>query len=584
MRKLFLASTALMAVAWAAVAQTITPGNGTLTDAAGNVWLITANGSIQENGQWTPGGGGTAALTIANGTVYGEDATGKGWFALSGSGQYWISSPTPPGQAAIPAAATASPGTQPAVPAGTTAAAATTAQTPCPSSSSAGGTGAFHVSGGQIIGPDGAPFIARGINVLEGQQPSLSQLQSAFPGTNFVRFAIYDYPSPSAISSFVNQLTAAGIVVELEDHNNNAGNAGGGQGVIFAGAALTTELAWYSAVAAAFKANPYVWFGTDNEPSEIPSAAALSTWQQQTYNAIRSAGNTSPIMVEMNCDTSGCGAGYTPSAYAGMTNIIWDMHYYNWLSGYSSDQTAISNLISRNGQSSQRITSADGTVPVLIGEYGNSTSGTSIDPGAVEAVAAVISSGTAGQYGSAAWMWDTGGPGDGLINPDGTPSSPYGQQVELYINTSVVSPSACQEAQQAAQVLAQVNQGVPATATLATAAAPTGADQTATPAQAAAPAAAGATATAASIAATNAAAIAAATQQAQNETAAQQAAAAQAVSDGQAQIRQLEQATAPVSAQIQALQAQIASGQAPTADVLTVQPAILQPQQQDQQQ
>jgi hypothetical protein len=198
----------------------------------------------------------------------------------------------------------------------------------------------------------------------------------------------------------------------------------------------------------------------------------------------------------------------------------------------------------------------------------------------VEAVAAVIPSGTAGQYGSAAWMWGTGGPGDGLINPDGTPSSPYGQQVELYINTSIVLPSTCQEAQQAAQVLAQVNKGVQATATLATAAPATGAEQTATSAPAAAPAAAGTTA---SIAATNAAAIAAATQQAQNDTAAQQAAAAQAVSDGQAQIQQLEQATAPVSAQIQALQAQIASRQAPTADALTVQPAILQPQQRDQQ-
>jgi hypothetical protein len=581
MHKLFLASTALMAVSWGAEAQTVTPGNGTLTDAAGNVWLITADGSIQENGQWTPGGGATAALTIANGTVYGEDATGKSRFALSGGGQYWISAPTPPGQAAMPSAATALPGAQPAVPAATTVAAATTAQTPCPSGSSAGGTGAFHVSGGQIIGPDGTPFIARGINVMEGQQPSLSQIQSAFPGTNFIRFAIYDYPPPSAISSFVYQLTAAGIVVELEDHNNNAGNAGGGQGVVFTGAALTTELAWYSAVASAFESNPYVWFGTDNEPSENPSAAALSTWQQQTYNAIRSAGNTSPIMVEMNCDTSGCGAGYTPSAYAGMTNIIWDMHYYNWLSGYSSDQTAISNVITQNGKSAQRITSADGTVPVLIGEYGNSTSGTSIDPGAVEAVAAVISSGTEGQYGSSAWVWGTGGPGDGLINADGTPSSPYGQQVELYINTSIVLPSACQEAQQAAQVLAQVNQGVQATATSATAAPATGAGQTATPSQAAAPAAAGTTA---SVAATNAAAIAAATQQAQSDTAAQQAAAAQAVSDGQAQIQQLEQATAPVSAQIQALQAQIASGQAPTPGALTVQPAIVQPQQQDQQQ
>jgi hypothetical protein len=411
----------------------------------------------------------------------------------------------------------------------------------------------------------------------------LGQIQSAFPGTNFVRFAIYDYPSPSAISSFVNQLTAAGIVVELEDHNNNAGDAGGGQGVVFTGAALTTELNWYSAVATAFEANPYVWFGTDNEPSEIPSAAALSTWQQQTYNTIRSTGNMNPIMVEMNCDTNGCGAGYTPSAYAGMTNIIWDIHYYNWLSGYSSDQAAISNIIHQNGQAAQRITSTDGTVPVLIGEYGNSTSGAAIDPGAVEAVAAVISSGTEGQYGSSAWTWGTGNPGDGLINPDGTPSSPYGQQVELYINTSIVPPSACQEAQQAAQVLVQVNQGAQATATSATATPATEADQTATSAPAAAPAAAGTTATPASVATTNAAAIAAATQQAQSDTAAQQAAATQAVSDGQAQIQQLEQATAPVSAQIQALQAQIASGQAPTPDVLTVQPAILQPQQTQQQ-
>ena len=49
MRKLFLASTALMAVSWAAGAQTIAPGNGTLTDAAGNVWLSNAgNNSVTE--------------------------------------------------------------------------------------------------------------------------------------------------------------------------------------------------------------------------------------------------------------------------------------------------------------------------------------------------------------------------------------------------------------------------------------------------------------------------------------------------------------------------------------------------------
>jgi hypothetical protein len=76
MRSLLLASTMLALGTGIAAAQTITPGNGSLTDAGGNAWLITSDGSVQENGQWTPGGGGTAALTIVNGAVYGLDATG----------------------------------------------------------------------------------------------------------------------------------------------------------------------------------------------------------------------------------------------------------------------------------------------------------------------------------------------------------------------------------------------------------------------------------------------------------------------------------------------------------------------------
>ncbi len=94
-------------------------------------------------------------------------------------------------------------------------------------------------------------------------------------------------------------------MVELEDHNNGARNAGGGEGQIFTGATLTNELNWYSSIASAFKDNPYVWFGTNNEPSEIDDSgntnpAALSAWQQQTVQAVRNAGNTNPVMVEMN--------------------------------------------------------------------------------------------------------------------------------------------------------------------------------------------------------------------------------------------------------------------------------------------
>lgn len=104
-------------------------------------------------------------------------------------------------------------------------------------------TGAFYTSDGQIIGPNGEPFVARGIDVMEGNQPTVGQLQSDFPGINFVRLAIYDYASPAALAAYVTSLTAAGIVVELEDHaNSNGSNAGGGSGTIFTGSQLSNEL------------------------------------------------------------------------------------------------------------------------------------------------------------------------------------------------------------------------------------------------------------------------------------------------------------------------------------------------------
>ena len=56
-------------------------------------------------------------------------------------------------------------------------------------------TGQFYVSNGQIIDPKGQPFVARGINVLEGNRPSVATLQADFPRINFVRLAIYDYPT-----------------------------------------------------------------------------------------------------------------------------------------------------------------------------------------------------------------------------------------------------------------------------------------------------------------------------------------------------------------------------------------------------
>ena len=150
-------------------------------------------------------------------------------------------------------------------------------QAPCSPGSPAGppaitanaAGGGFTTRNGQIYGPNGQPFQARGVDVLwGGNVPSADTLTQTFPGINFVRLAVYNYASPAELSSYVNSLTSKGVVVELEDHNNNAGNAGGGQGQIFTGQALATENNWYQQVGAVFAPNPDVWFGTPNEPSE----------------------------------------------------------------------------------------------------------------------------------------------------------------------------------------------------------------------------------------------------------------------------------------------------------------------------
>ncbi len=185
------------------------------------------------------------------------------------------------------------------------------------------------------------------------------------------------------------------------------------------------------------KTNPYVWFGTMNEPHTDYGAAeaAISVQEQATYQAIRNAGNNAPILMELlgggNPGTIGAGAGMTASAYASMTNIVWDLHYYGWAAGNNPGQT-LQTLI---GQA-QTITSRDGIVPVIVGEFGNSTTGNGIDGNGQAVVQAVVDAGRNG-IGSAAWKWGTGGGGggDGLQNGDGSLSA-FGSTVAQFTQES----------------------------------------------------------------------------------------------------------------------------------------------------
>src|SRR6476646_693166 len=307
----------------------------------------------------------------------------------------------------------------------------------------------FTTSNGTIYDPNGNVFVARGVNIGDYNTPSAATLQAMLPGINFVRLAVNDYPSPQSLASSISDLTSHGIVVEIENHASSDGqNRGGATGQIFTGSMLTQEQNWYSSIASYFSNNPYVWFGTDNEPSETDAngqndPAALSAWQQTTYNTIRNAGNNAPIMLESTSwGVGGTDVGYNASDYSGMHNVIWDQHYYGWLSGYSTDQNTNNNTLDSIISENQAIKGADGTMPVIIGEYGNSTDGVDIDPNATQVINAVqsaVMNGTAA--GSAAWVWGTGNPGDGMLTGSGGLSS-YGQQIAAGIAAeAAASPS-----------------------------------------------------------------------------------------------------------------------------------------------
>lgn len=286
-------------------------------------------------------------------------------------------------------------------------------------------TGAFRVSGGQILNPNGAAFKALGINC--GPQDMGNVQNNAlrlFPGLNFIRFATY-YTAPSNYVSqypaFANWATANKIVIEFEDHAYPSPPA-------YTGSQLNAESSWYQGLAHQFLGNPYIWFGGINEPGDSGTysaqGVAISAQYQATYNAIRGQGNNNPLMLNYygggNPGSVGAGFGLTSSTFAGMHNIVWDLHFYGWPFASNNNQTFINNYLAGSVSggygiaAAQTIQSADGIVPVIVGEFGNSASGGSVDFNGAQVVQAVLTNG----HGYAAWTWGSASTeADNLVLP-----------------------------------------------------------------------------------------------------------------------------------------------------------------------
>ena len=217
--------------------------------------------------------------------------------------------------------------------------------------------GNFSVSGGKIIDPAGRVWHGRGINgFTDGSTPNAMALMSTnaagspvtalFPKINFIRMPVYSYQDPSVYARFVEHMTGLGIVVEFEDHPFPMTNP-------YTGAKLIAETKWYASMAAYYKGNPYVWFGTENE---VQSQKGQEAQHKAIYDAIRGAGNHSMIVIcpygggnPGSIGTNGYGGGMNVATYLTMTNIVWDLHFYGWQTDKSTVQAVNYNLMAWAG-------------------------------------------------------------------------------------------------------------------------------------------------------------------------------------------------------------------------------------------
>jgi hypothetical protein len=155
------------------------------------------------------------------------------------------------------------------------------------------------------------------------------------------------------------------------------------------------------------------------------------------YNAIRSTGNQNLIL--LNAAGGYTTAGLNPSTYASMTNVAWDLHFYNWMANNSTNLTANVQALQNEVAGAQ----ATDNIPVVIGEYGNSSGalGAVYDPGGMQVVQAVEESGLS----SAAWAWTSGNPTFPLLlnDPYGDPSkglTQFGQVTQQFIAAGTQAP------------------------------------------------------------------------------------------------------------------------------------------------
>ena len=234
----------------------------------------------------------------------------------------------------------------------------------------------YHVSGNRIVDQSGTPFIVKGTDAVYGRfaggdangyglrnyqnaQRDLDNLKAQGVNTIRISVAYAEYTSgPLGSAEYLTELdqvvswvTQRGMIAELSQ-----GESGFSSDV----------MAFVGLLAGRYQANPLVWIKPDNEPGCIPYGANCGNWivwqstQQQLVQAIRSAGNTQPIVV--NCIWWSWDCSQIANFLLGDPNIIYGAHRYgNGRPSFDAVQAASCDALWANLAT---------TFPVIVDEVG----------------------------------------------------------------------------------------------------------------------------------------------------------------------------------------------------------------------
>jgi hypothetical protein len=240
---------------------------------------------------------------------------------------------------------------------------------------------------------------------LQGYPNVLSQ----YPGLSAIRLNCDPgNDSSDSIDQVVEEYTARGVMVMIEDHSGFGDNVG-----------------WYTQMASKYKTNSLVFLETPNEPNT--DSGTTSQFQIEIIQAIRNAGFGNPIGIQPvgGYDQSNLDAVISA---VGVNQLFVTPHIY-----YAGNDPQEAGRYAQNeidGATQRNMFSA-------IDEFGDALDGYNRDPQGQSVIDAIIAVNQAGKTGAIFWAMDNGNHPDGtdsaFLTPDGSQLTSVGQGLQPWL-------------------------------------------------------------------------------------------------------------------------------------------------------